>query len=213
MSRRVSAQQRAYEHLKERLVMGGLDGGEFLTESVIAEELGISRTPVREALFRLEVEHLVTLVPGRGAFIPHVTERAIRELIEVRDLIECHAITKIGSPVSAALLAKLDEHIDEQRLLDQAPVDFIRQDRSFHQTIVDASGNALLSGVYAGMSDQQTRMGVRAVTDHADRFESVLKEHRDIVEGLRGGDLSQAVKAVRVHLESSLQVLLDPGRP
>ncbi len=208
-ARRESAQQRAYAHLKEQITAGALAGGEYLTESVIAEELGISRTPVREALFRLDVENLVRLVPGRGAFVPEMTERVIREVMEVRSIIETHAVTKLGCPIPAELQSRLDAYIHDQRESEGDPETFIRLDRTFHQAIVDSSGSSLLSSIYRSMRDQQTRMGVRAVIQRENGFESVLAEHHAIAEALTGTRTDVAVQAVEAHLHNTIHALLD----
>ncbi|MPZ88646.1 MAG: FCD domain-containing protein [Nitriliruptorales bacterium] len=201
MSRRQTAHQRAYDYLKEQLANGGATEGVFLTEGVVAEQLGISRTPVREALLRLDAEKLVTLVPGRGAFVPQVTERGMREVMEVRELIETHAVTRLGTLTPRSLLDQLDAHIEDQRdLLGQDAAAFIDQDRAFHQSIVDASGSELLSELYASMRDRQTRMGIRAVLADEARFERVIDEHRAIIDALRAEDVAQAVAASRIHL-------------
>lgn len=211
--RRVSAQQRAYEHLKEQITVGAFAAGGFFTESVIAADLGMSRTPVREALFRLNVENLVRLIPGRGAFVPEITERTIREVMEVRVIIETYAVTKIGCPVPDDLLSHLDAQMKEQQRAEGKPAHFIQLDRTFHQTIIDAGGSSLLSDIYGSMRDQQMRMGVHAVVKDADRFEAVMHEHHAIVEALRTGEVTGAVAAVRDHLSNTLGALLDRARP
>jgi len=212
-TRKESAQQRAYAHLKQQITVGALAGGGYLTESAIAEELGISRTPVREALFRLDVENLVKLVPGRGAFIPEVSERAIREVMEVRTMIETHAVTKIGCPIPDVLQARLQEYLRAQQGAESSSEDFIALDRTFHQAIVDAAGSSLLSSIYRSMRDQQTRMGVRAVVQRADGFKSVMREHRAIAKALMGDDTEAAAKVVRDHLSNTKRALLDTDRP
>jgi DNA-binding GntR family transcriptional regulator len=211
-SNRVSAQQRAYEHLKEQITLGSFAGGGFFTESVIAADLGMSRTPVREALFRLNVENLVRLIPGRGAFVPEITERTIREVMEVRVIIETYAVTKIGCPVPDGLLSELDVQLEQQQRTEGEPADFIRLDRSFHQTIVDACGSSLITDIYGSMRDQQMRMGVHAVVKHEGRFEAVMHEHHAIVDALRTDQVAGAVDAVRGHLRNTLEALLDRER-
>lgn len=208
MAQRVSAHQRAYDHLKARLTDGGIDEGAFITEGFIAEELGISRTPVREALLRLDSEKLVTLVPGRGAFIPHMTERTMREVMEARELIESHAVAQLNGDV-APLVAELRSLIGEQRDCGTDAAAFIDCDRRFHQRIIDAGGSNLLSELYASLRDRQTRMGLRAVLGDRARIDRVVEEHAAIVHAVSEGDIAEAVAASRTHLQATLRALLE----
>lgn len=207
---RESANQRAYEYLKQRLTDDRLDEGAFLTEGVIADELGISRTPVREALLRLDAEKLVTLVPGRGAIIPHITERTMREVMEARELIENHAITRMPLP-NAPLVTTLRELLEAQKDAEGDPAAFIDRDRRFHQGIIDAAGNRLLSELYSSLRDRQTRMGLRAVLRNDARIPGVVEEHADIADAIAQGDVDAAVAASRAHLRTTLDVLLAQG--
>lgn len=208
MGQRVSAHQRAYDHLKERLITGGFDEGVFITEVAVAEEVGISRTPVREALLRLDAEKLLMLVPGRGAFIPQITERTMREVMEARELIETHAVAQLAAGADG-LVSGLRGLLDEQSRCNGDAASFIDCDRQFHQRIIDAAGNHLLSELYVSLRDRQTRMGLRAVLANEERVERVVHEHTAIVDAIEANDLPEAVAASRVHHQATLKTLLE----
>ena len=207
MAKQDGAGTRAYQFIKQQLLDGHLEEGTFLTEAALATEVGVSRTPIREALQRLDVEKLVTLVPGRGAFIPHVTVRSVYELMQARELIEVHSIREISMP-DPGLGTELRDILKKQAKTRQEPVEFIEQDRTFHQLIVNAAGNIVLSELYSSLRDRQTLLGVRAVKSAQSRVDEVEREHAEIVDAVEAGEREAAIVAVRTHLKTSTDVLM-----
>jgi DNA-binding GntR family transcriptional regulator len=198
-----SAQERAYNSLKNQLMSEQFPEGHFLSEGTLAETLGISRTPVREALRRLHTEKLIEIIPGRGAFVPRVDERTMREVMVLRELFETHAVGELRDRIPAELIRRLDQHMANQRNPGEDVEAFIKEDRYFHQAIVDSAGNKMMSEIYAGMRDRQTRIGLRAILSEEARHQRVLEEHATIVDSLRRGDIDGAVTATRVHLRNT----------
>jgi DNA-binding GntR family transcriptional regulator len=143
------AARRAYDHVKERLLAGAYEEGELLSEGTIAQELGISRTPVREALLQLQSEHLLTLYPKRGALVTPVSGREVAELFESRLLLERHCL-RAALPPGPGLLAALEAELARQReLLAHADfAGFVTADREFHRLWVAAAGNRILLDLY-----------------------------------------------------------------
>jgi len=180
--------------------------GAFLTESALAEEAGVSRTPVREALLRLQVEGWVQIVPRKGAFVPSISESEVDAVMHARLLIEDWGVReacRVGGP----LANRLDVIVAEQRRHADDPNEFIQLDREFHRTIVDAAGNAVLADFYESLRDRQVRMGMRAVFSVPHRNQQVLAEHESIVNALRALDEVDAAEAVRNHIESTISAL------
>jgi DNA-binding GntR family transcriptional regulator len=203
------AKDLAYEYVKGLIVTDQIPEGEFLSEGEIATELGISRTPVREAFLKLEVESLLRLMPQKGAFLPPISDREIADAFEARSLIEIFAAKRVIShPNSTA--RDLDDLLDQQVALARKRdvEEFIACDRLFHQRIVKATGNTILFQMYESLRDRQLRMGIRAVLSTAERFDQVLREHGEIVRGIKSGNESNAVRAIREHLEATMSVLL-----
>lgn len=203
------ARELAYTHVKAFIATIGLRESRFLTEAEIADGLGVSRTPVREAFLRLEAEGLLRLLPQRGAFIPPLSPKDVGDLMQTREVIEAHcARTLVRERIDVS--GELDAALADQRRVADDVEAFIGRDRAFHQTIVDAAGNDLLSQVYEGIRERQLRTGVRALlTSPRGRRQAAITiaEHDAIVRALRSGSQAEAEKAVRTHLRNTRAIL------
>ncbi|WP_033292605.1 GntR family transcriptional regulator [Amycolatopsis jejuensis] len=202
-----SAQDVTYRFLKKRIAELPRDGGTFLTESEVAEAAGTSRTPVREALLRLEAEGFLEIVPKKGAFVPPISDAEVRSVMEARELVEDWCVRKLASHADAAFFAELDDLLAKQRELVADPVQFIEYDRAFHRAMVRRAGNPVLGEFYESLRDRQVRMGLRAVAGSETRAERVLAEHAAIVAALRSGSTEEAGDAVATHLSSTMAAL------
>ncbi|KAA9162664.1 GntR family transcriptional regulator [Amycolatopsis acidicola] len=208
-----SAQDVTYRWLKQHIGTLPRDAGSFLTESEVAVATGMSRTPVREALLRLETEGLLQIVPKKGAFVPPISDADVRAVLQARALLEDWSARRVV-PTSPDFLTRLEELVAEQRTLVGDPMAFIVCDRAFHRAIVEQAGNPVLAEFYESLRDRQIRMGVRAVASSANRAEVVLSEHSAIVEALRSGDPDVAADAHITHLRSTMAALgVSGGEP
>jgi DNA-binding GntR family transcriptional regulator len=196
----MSAADRAYEHVKQRLLAGDYAEGELLSEGAIAEQLGVSRTPVREALLHLQSERLLTLYPKRGALVTPISAREISDLFDVRMLVERHGIQLADT---AAVVPQLEQLVARQRELlaadDRAA--FAAADRDFHRVCVAAAGNEILLDLYDRLRDRQHRVVAAMIAADAARAAEILAEHVRIVIALRAGDRAAAERALVEHLE------------
>jgi DNA-binding GntR family transcriptional regulator len=186
-----SAGERAYQHVKRRVLAGSLDGGELIAEGQIAESLGVSRTPVREAFLRLEAEGLLRLYPKRGALVVPVSPGEVDDVVEARVLIERFAMTKLLATGRNAEVADLMRGVlGKQRAAAQRnQVErFNDLDRDFHALLVDAAGNSIISRHYDGLRDRQVRMGVVALLRRPGRMQQIIDEHARICDLLEAGD-------------------------
>lgn len=180
-----------------------------MTESEVAVAAGTSRTPVREAMLRLEAEGFLEIVPKKGAFVPPISDSDVRAVMQARGLVEDWSVrTVIGAEDD--FHAELDRLLAEQERLLEEPVAFIDHDRAFHRAIVRRAGNPVLAEFYESLRDRQVRMGLRAVASGEDRARVVLGEHASIVAALRAGDPAGASAAVAAHLASTLAALHRP---
>lgn len=211
---RRSGRDRALAHLREKVLPDPGRQGTFVNEQVIATEVGVSRTPVREALLILASDGLVQMLPQRGAYIPAIGAREIHELFDLRGVLERHAASTIitggADPVDRLRMIISEQHriaTGDDHGLDDAR-DFIDADRRFHQELVDAAGSALLSRTYAGLRDRQLRAGVAAMLKRASRWQDVCGEHTAIVDGLATRDEQLLHRMIDDHLRISLQTLL-----
>jgi DNA-binding GntR family transcriptional regulator len=198
-----SASDRAYRHVKDRVLDGTLPGGELISEGEIADALGISRTPVRAAFAQLESEGLLKLYPKRGALVVPVSAQELEDVIETRWVIERYAIERaILDPRD--LPARLARSADRQARLKGR--EFVEADRAFHRSLVESTGNALLLGLYDSLRDRQRRMA-RATMRDADRATRTAKEHRAIADAIAEQNSARALSALRSHLDGALSAL------
>ncbi|WP_067274246.1 GntR family transcriptional regulator [Streptomyces jeddahensis] len=196
------AADRVYHHVKRSVLERVYEGGTLLTEGELAEAVGVSRTPVREALLRLEVEGLIKLYPKKGALVLPVSAQEIADVVETRLLVEEHAARK-AVPASPQLIARLEELLEKQK--EQAAAGDLAEaaitDRCFHAEIVRSGGNEILSRLYDQLRDRQLRMGVAVLHSHPDRIAKTLVEHQEILDALRSGDGEAAVAVVHRHVD------------
>ncbi|WP_443049136.1 GntR family transcriptional regulator [Streptomyces sp. NBC_00316] len=202
------AAERVYTHIKQAVLERRYEGGTLLTEGDLAEVVGVSRTPVREALLRLEVEGLIKLYPKKGALVLAVSAQEISDVVETRLLVEEFAARK-AVPASAKLIARLEELLEEQRRQVQAGdlAAVSVADRCFHAEIVRHAGNDILSRLYDQLRDRQLRMGVAVMEAHPGRIAANIAEHGELLEAIRAGDADGAAQVVRRHV-SRVKVLV-----
>ncbi|SCL32508.1 DNA-binding transcriptional regulator, GntR family [Micromonospora rhizosphaerae] len=203
-----SAAERAYRHLKQAILEQVYPGGLLISEGEIAEAAGVSRTPVREALLRLEAEGLVALYPKRGALIRPVSAREITDVIEARRLVELHAAEKVW-PRRAELRPELTRWLAEMRRAYAAGdvTALMAADRAFHATIVEAAGNEILAELYQRLRDRQVRMGEASFRLSPGWAQVVLTEHAGQLAALEGDDMQAWLDAVGAHVDNAATVL------
>jgi DNA-binding GntR family transcriptional regulator len=204
-----SGRERAYEFLKDTVLSDPEMQGRFVSEQDVADRIGVSRTPIREALLLLAAEDLVQLVPKKGAYIAPVSGRQVAELMELRGMVERYAAERVLA-AGTAPVAEMRAAVERQRELRGAhdAREFIDVDRRFHAALVAATGNELLTKMYEGLRARQVRVGVVALFRSAGRQDAVLHEHDAIVAALDAGDAEATARAISAHLEATLRVLL-----
>ena len=201
-----TVQDTTYRWLKRHISALPRSEGVFVTETEVVEQTGASRTPVREALLRLEAEGFLQILPKKGAFVPPISDAEVASVMEARGLVEewcVRQVTTRATGTAPTLVALLE---DQQGLAGD-PVAFIEADRAFHRAVVAAAGNPVLLEFYESLRDRQVRMGLRAVVGSEDRTRHVVEEHRRIVEAVQGGDAEAAGAAVARHLAGTLEAL------
>ena len=201
-----SAQEVAYRWLKTYIGQQPRHEGMFITEGEVTREIGVSRTPVREALLRLEAEGLLKIMKQKGAFIPPVSDADVENIMEARTLIETKCLEGIALP-SHGLESMLDQILVDQQQALEDPGLFIEHDRAFHRALVQAAGNDILLGFHESLRDRLVRIGLRAVAASPDRARRVIDEHRAVADALRVGDTAQAQTALQAHLTNTVMAL------
>jgi len=211
------ASQRAYELVKGRWLDGSLRDNALLSEGEVAGELGISRTPVREAFLRLEAEGLLELYPKRGALVLPISDRDGRELLEARLLVERHCLAALlaggdggGRERRAALVDELRGHVAEQRAaLERADVGaYAAADRRMHRAWVAAAGNRVLLGLYDQLRDRQQRLTAQLLQHRRRDPQRMIAEHEDLVAALEAGEGERLDGLLVAHVEGAGAALL-----
>ncbi|MEU8520738.1 GntR family transcriptional regulator [Streptomyces sp. NBC_01216] len=195
------AAERVYLHVKQAVLERRYEGGTLLTEGELAEAVGVSRTPVREALLKLEMEGLLRLYPKKGALVLAVSAQEIADVVETRLLVEEFAVRR-AVPASPALITRLEELLEEQKRRAEAGdlAEVAVTDRCFHAEIVRYAGNQILARLYDQLRDRQLRMGVAVMQSHPDRIAKNITEHAEILQRIRDADVEGAAACVRHHL-------------
>lgn len=203
---RQTASQRAYVHIRSRILSGDLASDTFVEEEHISAQIGVSRTPVREAFGRLQAEHLIELMPRKGARVRGVTLREMTEFYEVRRVIESHVARQIcqarlGAPAAMASL------LEEMRLLpaDQG-VRYVALDGAFHAAMVAASGNAVLMEIYAGLALRQQRVSLASLRIQPKRPIVIFEQHEALLRALNAHDAEAAVRMLEANLRPLREV-------
>ncbi len=203
-----------YEKLKLMILDGELAGGEPLVERPLAERLGVSRTPIRETIFRLEREGLVRMVEGKGAFVASYTLEDMIEIYEMREGLEPLAARLACSHLADEDLDHHEEQLSRYRarpaLRHEDPAKWRRLGRDFHNMFIHASNNARLIRVIEGMQHQiELFRGLGRTINPRTDLKSAVEEHGEILQALRARNPQRAEKAVRAHLQNGLRYRLE----
>lgn len=201
-----AAAHRAYAFVKERLLDGRYPGGTLLSENRLAKELGISRTPVRQAFLQLEVEDLLDLYPRRGALVKPISASEADDVLEARLLIEKHCARHAATRESDLGRELRDLLAEQERALSSNATDFILADRDFHRAIVAANGNRILTRQYDGLRDRLQRMAATAVAADPRHMATFIAEHREIAGAIERGDGRAAADLMASHLRRAHQL-------
>jgi DNA-binding GntR family transcriptional regulator len=204
----LSAADRVYAQVKRDILAGGLAGGSLVTEGALAEAAGVSRTPVREALLRLEGEGLVRLYPKKGALVVPPSVDDARDVLEARLVIEEWAARAVW-PHRAELVPALEAELTSMRATRRSgDVDrLVEHDRRFHEIVVTAAGNAILTRSYQGLRDRQLTIVAAQFRHDRERIDRAVAGHTQLLEIIRTGTVEQLVAETHTHVLSALSAL------
>jgi DNA-binding GntR family transcriptional regulator len=205
--------EKVYSTMKKRILSFELKPGERFFETEIAENIGVSRTPIREALSRLEQEGLIKSLPKRGYAVSDVTAREIEELYEIREALEVLALRAAAKMYHKNDWKRLEQilHIQTGQNGEHSEKlhtpDFDEAHR-FHEEVIRISGKETLRQIYNMVSDKINRFQ-RMDLFHTDRAGTSHKEHIEIVKLLKQGKVEEAVDATRGHVRHSKDTILN----
>jgi len=200
-----------YDNLKRRIITNALKPGDPLNEGILSKELKISKTPVREALQQLDKEGLVENIPGKGAFVSRFSFQDIRELCEIRDILECEVIKRVASKGDLNLeeaQAIRDKFIASDTNGGRTGKSYFNAGDQIHSFIFEAFGNRKLIREYQGLQEQIVRITLHFFgQNRQERAAESFKEHLEIIDALIARDPARAEKAMRIHVRNSLEYL------
>lgn len=205
--------ERAYETLKDMILNVELPPGRFATEKEIAERLDMSRTPIREALLRLEYEGLIEIFPRRGVQVTPISITDTREIYHLLSALEVTAAELLAALDDEARLAAsdaLDAAVGQMaRALENDDLDgWARADATFHQLLLDHCGNGRLKRMAYTIWNQAHR--VRLITLRLrPKPSGSTKDHQDLVDAIRAGDVDAAREIHRAHRKTYMIMLMN----
>lgn len=196
--------------IREAIIGGTLKPRERLMEIQLAEELGVSRTPIREALRKLELEGFIVMVPRKGAYVADFSFKDIADIFEIRAALE---------GLAAALAAEriTDEEMENmERLLAEKAEAIARNDierivevdTKFHEAIYQASRNKRLWSIISNLREQIQRFRSTSLA-YPGRSKQSLEEHRVIVEAIQARDVAQSRQVAQEHIENAENSMID----
>jgi DNA-binding GntR family transcriptional regulator len=213
-TRYATAQNEVYEHLKQRILSGELAGGMRLNAVHIGAQLGVSRTPVREALHRLDIEGLVTLTPNRGVMVTSLTLEGVRELFKIRAALEALAASEAARKLRED---DLDEFELLVRRMDRSrgdPTSWLIRHEALHDRLYQFAQMPRLAAEIC-RAREAIHPYLRLYIDVYHQTEMPGYEHRTLLSEVATGDPERAGRAMREHIESAASGVLEflAGRP
>lgn len=198
-----SLSARAYRILLDQLIMLDIEPGEPIMEKQLAEELGVGRTPLREALKRLEADHLVVTYPRRGTFASQVDVTELAHVSEIRQALEPLAARRAAEVKGGDMHDQLLGVLNELRTLDphQSQRDLLAYDLSVHRLIYSITNNAHLSETLIRLDNIATRIWA-ALSDRLPALDEHIVEHTRLIEQIVAGDADGAEQTAAEHVKN-----------
>ena len=199
-----------FNTLREAILKGEFTPGERLMELQLASKLGVSRTPIREAIRMLEQEGLAVTVPRRGAEVARMTEKDMEDVLQIRAALDELAVQLATEQITDEQFDALEQARQnfENSLKSDDVKEIAQADVAFHDAIYNATGNAKLVSMLNNLREQMYRYRVEYLKDET-IYPRLLKEHKDIAESLRRKDKSRASETMREHVKNQAEAVKD----
>ncbi len=214
--------QKAYDHIRDRILTGEFPPGTVISEAVLARELGVSRTPVGEALRELAGVGLVQQVPRYGTIVRSITRQEIVELYELREALEPHAVALAAQRISSTDLERLDKlsarlegflaHLcqSHQEMLEGRMLrEFLAADMAFHTLLIFAAGNRRIAKLVRDSHLMTELFGTQRLVHDQAILAELCQFHAQILEAVRRGDAEAARAVAAEHVRTSLAHTLE----
>lgn len=210
--REYSLSGRVFQKLRENILKGVYQENDELREITIGEELGVSRTPVREALRQLELEGLVEIIPNKGAYVRGITAGDVKDIYVMRSLLEGLCARWATEHITEEQLSKMEEVIllSEFHLKEALPDQVVRLDSRFHEILYEASDSKMM---YHVLSDfhKYVQMARKDSVMKKERAAQSIREHKAILNAIREKDADRAERLANEHMKNVIENLKKNG--
>ena len=210
--------EQAYDHLQKLITDGQLSYHEIYSETKLAKELGISRTPFRDAIHRLAQEGYIDIIPSKGFRLHQITERDVIETFQIRTALETYCTMQIARDVKEKNNANLRpffkeldwlmENMKEVMENDQGIDEFCEYDFRFHRKIIDYLENEQFSSVFASFLYRMKRLAKLSL-QHEGRMAQTVEEHQAILDAMKNGDTEHIYEITLVHMDRPRGINLE----
>ena len=199
-----------FETIREAIINGQLPPNERLMEIQLAEEMGVSRTPVREAIRKLELEGLVIMIPRKGAYVAGLSLKDIADVFEVRAALEGLAAGLAAERITEEEMEQLERSLVKvSELTELNDIDeLINVDTKFHDVLYKASRNERLVQIVSNLREQIQRFRTTSLAQPG-RIKDALEEHKKIVEAVSDRNLELAQALAQAHIENAENSMLE----
>ncbi len=199
-----------FNTLRQAILAGELKPGERLMEIHLANRLGVSRTPIREAIRKLELEGLVVVIPRRGAEVAEITEKSMSDVLEVRRAMDVLCVELACERINEEELDNLKKACEafEQAVTSQNVKKIAQADVELHEIILHATGNMRLSQLVNNLSEQMYRYRYEYIKDSS-QHAKLIEEHGMIYEGIVNKDKALAAQAAKTHIDNQEKAIMN----
>lgn len=199
-----------YKSLRKDILTGRINPGEHLLELELSSRLGVSRTPVREALRMLELEGLVIMLPRRGARVSKITEKSMQDVLEIRESLDALCVELACDRITAQEKEELRKACEafEKAVATNDSRKIAEADVRFHDTLIKAAKNDRLVDIEDNLSQSMYRFRFEYI-NVGNGHENLVIEHRRIYESVINGDKVSAAEAARIHIENQRASILS----
>ena len=193
-----------FNTLRERILKGVYKPGERLMEIHLADQLGVSRTPIREAIRMLELEGLVKMVPRKGAQVAKISKEDLQDVLEVRKALDTLSVKLACERITEDEIKLLNnaEREFEKALASKDVREIAEADVAFHDVIHSATKNGRLKSMISNLAERIYRYRFEYIKQQSDGGQARMLEHREIMRCIESRDVESAVKATEIHIDN-----------
>ncbi|MCI8579459.1 MAG: GntR family transcriptional regulator [Dorea sp.] len=199
-----------FNTLRQAILRGELKPGERLMEIQLANKLGVSRTPIREAIRKLELEGLVLMIPRKGAEVADITEKSLKDVLEVRRALEELSVKLTCDRITKEEIKELEQAAENFRktMKSKDITEIAEADVRFHDVIYTATKNQKLIQLLNNLHEQMYRYRIEYLKDE-EVYPKLLKEHKEIIERINRGEKEEAARIVCEHIDNQVNAVMD----